>query len=129
MIFRVKELWQRRTAIERVLGATNKDNAVSDRLSGPGEIVWTSYITYKIEWERKAAELRLTGTDGPGNRKGLARAWWSLVYGRAWKKREREFSQWADDRAQEEVNVNVEPVELNDLPNFPISTTDLIHLR
>lgn len=120
MIVLVKQLWQRRTAIERALG-TKLPTEQADKLSAVADIVWTAYITNKIERERKLHELGLLGEKPAKRLFSLSR--------RLWDRREAQFNVWAAKAGEEEINVGVPPVSIEDLPGLQLNTIDLIQLR
>lgn len=114
MILRVKELWQRRTAIERMLGMKLPIEQ-ADTLSEVGDIIWTAYIAYKIARDQKAVKLKLTGARSRKDK--------------GWDKRLATFNRWASDAAEEEVRIDLPPVPISALAGVHISSEDLTHLR
>ena len=114
MIVLVKQLWQRRTAIERFLG---KDRPIeqADAISKVGDVIWTAFITYKLERDRMAEELGLTRPKAREEE--------------GYDQRVAKFNDWANEAGLEEINLTVPPVPMSALAGSSIGTVDLIQLR
>lgn len=114
---RVKDIWMRRTAVERVLrgkhlpqhGAALKPN---------GEIIWLAFVDYQIwrdrKWEELGGKRGVKSKDNPGG-----------ISEKEFERIKQRFNDAADEEAQTEVTLPNGATRLSKLTGMEIQPVDL----
>ena len=127
MIIRVKDLWMRKAAFERVIGA--KLDAKHAALFAPNaDILRTALRCYLGDREKLWFDMngnlgvRKQRDDGKvENPEGMSEEEFNTLRDY--------FNDWADEAAQEEINVKAPPISARQLSGAPISTADFLDLQ
>jgi hypothetical protein len=115
----VKEIWKRRTAVERILLNAKLPAAEAQRLAEAGEAVWDAFVDYQITRKRKWDELGL-GNVAPDDEAKADKA-----------EREAKIAEFNDAMAIEaQADVPVPfSVGVKELPSLICSSVDMMAMR
>lgn len=117
MIIRVKDIWMRRTAVERIC-STKLPSEQAALLVLPVEAVWNAFTDYQITRQRAWQKLGLDKDKETKNKKKFANR----------QKRIEKFNDQMAEEAEAEVNVQG-AVSIEKLPLLSLTSIDLIAMR
>jgi hypothetical protein len=141
---RVKDLWMRREAFDRLMNKELKGDS-KEKIARVGSALRVPYLIYKTERERKwvklggmALQARKHALEQELDTMTKNKAWWFQIARTQKALRDvmsqllvltDEFNDWAEEAAQEEININVPPCRIEDIPDVAMSADDLCALR